>query len=177
MVIEDSRGFLLRLLSHIDDAQSLPPELRPGLSVTRSLIAIRARRCPGRGARHLLAALDMDADRLYGHVKTDKKRTTFLVFCRCLPSLYPRCASPSWPRISAPTFRPRKTAGSVTGQRPTTSELAYVPTNASCLDRTECHFTALRYFALNGDGPPQPRQAELHDPPLHRRAGPQLRQG
>ncbi len=29
-------------------------------------------------------------------------------------------------------------------------ELAYVPTNASFLNRIECHFTALRYFALNG---------------------------
>ena len=29
-------------------------------------------------------------------------------------------------------------------------ELAYVPTNASYLNRIECHFTALRYFALNG---------------------------
>jgi len=25
-----------------------------------------------------------------------------------------------------------------------------VPTNASFLNRIECHFTALRYFALNG---------------------------
>ncbi len=30
------------------------------------------------------------------------------------------------------------------------AELAYVPTNASFLNRIECHFTALRYFALNG---------------------------
>jgi len=29
-------------------------------------------------------------------------------------------------------------------------ELACVPTNASYLNRIECHFTALRYFALNG---------------------------
>jgi hypothetical protein len=29
-------------------------------------------------------------------------------------------------------------------------ELAYVPTNASFLNRIECHFTALRYFALDG---------------------------
>jgi len=29
-------------------------------------------------------------------------------------------------------------------------ECAYVPTNASYLNRIECHFTALRYFALNG---------------------------
>jgi hypothetical protein len=31
----------------------------------------------------------MNADRLYGHVKTNKKRTTFLEFCRYLRSLYP----------------------------------------------------------------------------------------
>ena len=29
-------------------------------------------------------------------------------------------------------------------------ELAYVPTTASFLNRIECHFTALRYFALSG---------------------------
>ena len=29
-------------------------------------------------------------------------------------------------------------------------ELADVPTNASYLNRIECHFTALRYFALDG---------------------------
>jgi len=29
-------------------------------------------------------------------------------------------------------------------------EFAYVPTNASFLNRIECHFAALRYFALNG---------------------------
>jgi hypothetical protein len=28
--------------------------------------------------------------------------------------------------------------------------LAYAPTNASFLNRIECHFTALRYFAFNG---------------------------
>ena len=29
-------------------------------------------------------------------------------------------------------------------------ELAYVPTDASWLNRIECHFAALRYFALDG---------------------------
>ncbi len=41
------------------------------------------------GVRHLLAALDINADTLYGHVKTKKNRTTFLAFCRYLRSLYP----------------------------------------------------------------------------------------
>jgi transposase len=41
------------------------------------------------GVRHLRAALDLNRDRLYGHVKTNKTRTTFLSFCRYLRSLYP----------------------------------------------------------------------------------------
>jgi hypothetical protein len=36
------------------------------------------------------------------------------------------------------------------GQNSPAAELAYVPTNASYLNRIECHFTALRHFALNG---------------------------
>jgi hypothetical protein len=39
---------------------------------------------------------------------------------------------------------------SVNEPRPANVELAYVPTNASFLNRIECHFTALRYFALDG---------------------------
>ena len=32
---------------------------------------------------------DLNRDRLYGHIKTRKGRTEFLVFCRYLPALYP----------------------------------------------------------------------------------------
>ena len=42
-----------------------------------------------KGVRHLFAALDMNQDKLYGHIKTNKCRTTFLAFCRYLRSLYP----------------------------------------------------------------------------------------
>ena len=31
----------------------------------------------------------MNQDKLYGHIKTNKCRTTFLAFCRYLRSLYP----------------------------------------------------------------------------------------
>jgi hypothetical protein len=41
------------------------------------------------GVRHLFAAYDLTRDRLFGHVKTRKKRTQFLEFCRYLRSLYP----------------------------------------------------------------------------------------
>lgn len=104
-----------------------------------------------KGVRHLLAALDMNQDRLYGHIKTNKNRTTFLAFCRYLRSLYP-------PEIRLgivlDNFSPHlsTTKDHRVGEWADANnvELAYVPTNASFLNRIECHFTALRYFALNG---------------------------
>ncbi|MDQ2852598.1 MAG: IS630 family transposase [Actinomycetota bacterium] len=112
---------------------------------------IRATYKRTQGVRHLLAALDMNRDRLYGHIKANKKRTTFLEFCRYLRSLYPpevRIA------IVMDNFSPHLSTkkDDRVGQWAETNnvELAYVPTNASFLNRIECHFTALRYFALNG---------------------------
>jgi hypothetical protein len=39
------------------------------------------------GIRHLIAAYDVGADRLYGHIKQRKTRVEFLPFCRYLRSL------------------------------------------------------------------------------------------
>lgn len=103
------------------------------------------------GVRHLIAALDMNRDRLYGHIKTTKNRTKFLEFCRYLRSLYPpevRIAivmdnfSPHLSTLKDSRVGDWAVANNV--------ELAYVPTNASFLNRIECHFAALRYFALDG---------------------------
>src|SRR4051794_16193857 len=41
------------------------------------------------GVRHLLAALDLGRDKLYGHITARNGRTQFLAFCRYLRSLYP----------------------------------------------------------------------------------------
>jgi hypothetical protein len=41
------------------------------------------------GVRHLLAAYDLGRDRLYGHIKSRKRRVEFLAFYRYLRSLYP----------------------------------------------------------------------------------------
>jgi hypothetical protein len=49
-------------------------------------------------------------------------------------------------------------------------ELAYVRTDASWLHRIECHFAALRYFALDGTDPQGPLRTRRHDPSLHRLA-------
>jgi transposase len=103
------------------------------------------------GVRHLLAALDMNQDKLYGHIKTNKRRPAFLEFCRYLRSLYPlevRIA------IVMDNFGPHlstKTDDRVGRWAEANHvELAHVPTNASFLNRIDCHFTALSYFALAG---------------------------
>jgi hypothetical protein len=41
-----------------------------------------------RGSGHLLAAYDLNADKLYGHLKLRKDSSAFLAFCRYLRSLY-----------------------------------------------------------------------------------------
>jgi transposase len=103
------------------------------------------------GVRHLFAALDMNRDTLYGHVKANKNRTTFLAFCRYLRSLYPPEV-----RIAivldnySPHLSTNKDDRVGVWAAANNVEFAYVPTNASFLNRIECHFTALRYFALNG---------------------------
>jgi transposase len=103
------------------------------------------------GVRHLFAALNLMTDRMYGHVKLNKNRATFLAFCRYLRSLYPpevRIA------IVLDNFSPhlsteRDDRVGVWAEA-NNVELAYVPTNASHLNRIECQFTALRYFTLDG---------------------------
>ncbi|HEV2808996.1 MAG TPA: IS630 family transposase [Acidimicrobiales bacterium] len=103
------------------------------------------------GVRHLMAALDLRTDKMYGHVKLNKNRTTFLAFCRYLRSLYPPEV-----RIAivldnfSPHLSTKKDQRVGEWAAANNVELAYVPTNASWLNRIECQFTALRYFALDG---------------------------
>lgn len=103
------------------------------------------------GVRHLLAAYDLGTDKIYGHIKTTKNRTKFLEFCRYLRSLYPpevRIA------IVLDNFSPHLSTNKDTRvgdwAAANNVELAYVPTNASWLNRIEAQFQALRYFALDG---------------------------
>jgi transposase len=103
------------------------------------------------GVRHLLAALDLGKDKLYGHIKPTKNRTKFLEFCRYLRSLYPpkiRIA------IVLDNFSPHLTTKKDTRvgdwAAANNVKFAYTPTNSSWLNRIEAQFTALRYFALDG---------------------------
>ena len=103
------------------------------------------------GVRHLLAAYDLGKDKIYGHVKKTKNRTKFLEFCRYLRSLYPPEV-----RIAivmdnySPHLSTKKDTRVGDWAAANNVELAYVPTNASWLNRIEAQFQALRYFTLDG---------------------------
>jgi transposase len=103
------------------------------------------------GVRHLIAAYDLNQDKIYGHIKVTKDRTRFLEFCRYLRTLYP-----SHVRIAIvmDNFSPHLSTKVDTRvgdwAKANNVELAYVPTNASWMNRIEAQFQALRYFTLDG---------------------------
>jgi len=103
------------------------------------------------GVRHLMAAYDLNQDKIYGHIKTKKDRTTLLEFCRYLRSLYPPGV-----RIAivldnfSPHLSTQRDARVSDWAQANNVELAYVPTNASWLNRIEAQFQSLRYFTLDG---------------------------
>lgn len=103
------------------------------------------------GVRHLLAAYDLGADKLYGHVKARKGRTEFVAFLRYLRGLHPPEVRIG---IVLDNFSPHLMAKKDRRVREFVDannvELAYVPFYASWLNRIEAQFTALRYFALDG---------------------------
>jgi transposase len=103
------------------------------------------------GVRHLMAAYDLNQDKIYGHIKTTKDRTKFLEFCRYLRTLYPPGVRIA---IVLDNFSPHLSTKVDTRvgdwAEASNVELAYVPTNASWLNRIEAQFQALRYFTLDG---------------------------
>jgi transposase len=103
------------------------------------------------GVRHLFAALQLGADKMYGHVKKRKRRGEFLEFCRYVRSLHPPQV-----RIAivcdnfSPHLSTRKDKRVGQWAAASNAEIAYTPSNCSWMNRIECQFTALREFTLNG---------------------------
>ncbi len=74
------------------------------------------------GVRHLLAGYDLSTDRPYGHVKARKDAPSFSrSVATCDRCIHPKCASRSCSTTGARTARRRRTPGSATGPRRTTS--------------------------------------------------------
>src|SRR3954462_3420455 len=111
------------------------------------------------GVRHLLAALDLSRDKLYGHITPRKDRTRFLAFCRYLRSLYPADVRLA---IVCDNFSPHLSTGrdDRVGRWAAANnvEFAYTPFYGSWLNLPAAPFTALLYLALDGTDPPSPRQ-------------------
>ena len=105
-----------------------------------------------KGVRHLMAAYDLQHGQDV-RPREDRPRTapgSWSSAATCAPSTRRTSASPSSWTTSARTSRPRSTRGWATGLQANNVELAYVPTNASWMNRIEAQFQALRYFTLDG---------------------------
>ena len=98
------------------------------------------------GVRHMFGAYDLERDTLVGQFVTHKNRVTFLGFLQWLRRRYPggevlhiildNASFHDRPEILAYAARHR-------------IRFYWTPTSASWLNRIECHFTALKKFALD----------------------------
>ncbi len=103
------------------------------------------------GVRHLMAALDLARDKMYGHVTRRKGRTQFLAFCRYLRSLYlPKVRIAIICDNFSPHLSTRADSRIAEWATANNVEIAYTPFYCSWLNRIEPQFTALRYFTLDG---------------------------
>jgi transposase len=97
------------------------------------------------GIRHLIAAYDVAADRLYGHVKQQKTRVEFLAFCRYIRTLHPAGVRL---HFILDNFSPHLGDKMRDWAAANNVELAYTPFDGSWLNRIKAQFRALRYFTL-----------------------------
>jgi transposase len=95
------------------------------------------------GVRHLLAAYDVGRGRLWGHFKKRKRRGEFLVFLRAIRRRY---RGPIW--IVLDNFSPHRTHEVRQWAQANNVRFQFLPTNASWLNRIECHFTHLKKNTL-----------------------------
>ena len=95
--------------------------------------------------RHLFAAYDMARDRLYGHIKPRKRWQESLSFLKYVRKLYPKRRRLY---VVLDNFSPHKKLQLLRYARKNNIALVWTPTNASWLNRIECHFTPVRTFAL-----------------------------
>jgi transposase len=120
---------------------------------------IRATYTRPHGVRHLIAAYDIGADKLYGHIKKRKTRVEFLAFWRYIRSLHP---TETRLHFVLDNFSPHLGEKIRDWAQANNVELAYTPFYGSWLNRIEAQFRALRYFTLAGtDHPDHATQARL----------------
>lgn len=126
----------------VDDQPPGPPPLRRRRRATYNR---------NDGVRHLMAAYDLNRDKLYGHIKVKVDRTAFWQFARHPHTLHPPEVRMA---IVMDSFSPHLSTKVDTRvgdwAAANNVELAYVPTNASWPNRIEAQFQALRHFTPDG---------------------------
>ena len=98
------------------------------------------------GVRHFLAAYDLETGRLFGRFTQTKTWKDFLGFLRWLRRRYRKQERL---HIVLDNFKPHLKAEVLAWASRNNVRLVFTPTNASWLNRIECHFTALKKFALD----------------------------
>jgi len=98
------------------------------------------------GVRHFLAYYDLKTDRLYGYVSKYKKTPDFLRFLKWVRSRYPRGQRL---HIVLDNYGTHVSGAVADWAQGNNVRLYFTPTNASWLNRIECHFGPLKKFALN----------------------------
>lgn len=99
------------------------------------------------GVRHLMAALDLQDDKLYGHPSAHKKHQDILRFLSVLRRCYHHSERLY---IILDNFPPHKHAKVTVWANQNNVELVFTAMNASWMNRIECHFGPLHKFVLSG---------------------------
>jgi transposase len=98
------------------------------------------------GVRHLLAAYDLESDRLMGRFYTRKRTEEFFTFLVWLRGQYPYTEVL---HVVLDNYSPHLSAEIACWAFFSHVRLYFTPSNASWLNRIECQFTELKEFALN----------------------------
>jgi transposase len=132
----------------IDEFGPLNLQPRHGLCWTgpdRGVDRLRATYNRKGGVRHFLAVYDMENDRLFGQFTHRKTWVEFLGFLKWLRRRYP---SRQTLHIVLDNYGPHQKTEVRTWAAKHGIRFYFTPTQASWLNRIECHFAALKKFAL-----------------------------
>jgi transposase len=97
------------------------------------------------GVRHMFAVLDLKADQIYYRIRDRKSRVELLDFLKMIRNIVPRREKIY---LILDNFSPHIHKSVKKWANENKIVLAYTPTNASWLNRIECHFAPIREFVL-----------------------------
>ena len=127
-----------------------PIEVRPqaGSSWARQRKPVRHRATYRRlhGVRHYLAAYDVHADKLWMHQKKRKRWNETLAFFKSIRNRYDDGRKIF---IVLDNFSPHKKEEVVDYCDDNNITLVFTATNASWMNRIQCHFTPIKHFVIN----------------------------